>query len=202
MSGIDWQAIATVSAAVLGALIAGSVASLNRRDDTLGKAERLSKLVDSIVEPTSRALAQDLRDAYVVQWTLKQMAPRMPLLNAIAMAFYVIGAIGFAGLCFILIPLKIEDLGDLLGNGEVWTLYWMSAISLVVAQFLRSWVIENRRAWIVQEAMWRGISLPTADSQKRVKVDFGRVIAFASPFPSLFLRYDALLDRIFRKSER
>lgn len=184
MATSDWQPVATVGAAVLGALIAASVAFLNRRDDSLGKAERLSKVADGMTDSPSRQLVKDLRDGYVVEWSLHRMAPRMPLLNGIAMVSYVLALLSFVSLLAIFVP--VTDLQKLVVDANFWAAYGAVVLTLAVAQIARAWVIESRQRWVAQERTWRGLEAPVPDRQKRVKVDFKRVLALASPF-NLFL---------------
>jgi hypothetical protein len=182
MAAADWQPLATIAAAALGALIAGSVAFLNRRDDSLAKAERLSKVTDSMRESPGKRLVTDLRDFYAVEWSLRRSAPRMPFLNGVAMFFYLIGLALFVSLGFLVIPKGFDALFD----ANFWELYGSAILVFAIAQICRATVVASRNAWVLQEREWRGLEPPVSDRQKRVKIDALRVLELASPINMLF----------------
>jgi hypothetical protein len=183
MTTFDWQPIATVAASVVGVLIAASIPYLNRADNTLGKAERLSTVADSMGDSSKRELVCELRDSYVVDWSLQRIAPRLPLSNGVATVFYVIG-----GLAFLSFVLLASDSRAQPPTGGTWILYGVTVMSISVAQITRAYVLESRDTWVAEERKRRGLPAPASDHEQKVKVSFTRAVMRANPLGALSAR--------------
>lgn len=139
-------ALVTAAAAIIAPRLAG-------RGDDLKRVERLTKLLQDLVDSPQRKLLEQLRDDYATLWALRQAAPTFQLLrNASRITYY--GGV----LVLIIGPLSL-----LLTPGMQW---WYSAYYVGGAALLATGSALHRRhrarqnQWMAGELRRRGLRAP------------------------------------------
>lgn len=163
--GFNW---AQVFAAVLASLVAVWVARVNRREDELGRAARLTSVSSGMSDGAARSLVNDLRDGLVVEWSLRAQAPRFRGWGALTSILYTAGSALFV-LWFLVLALA---------HGAFWTwgVYAGALVLINTGQFCRIRQLRKRRAWIEQERLWRGLPAVTPESRKRISRDTEKIL--------------------------
>ncbi|MFE4949821.1 hypothetical protein ACFQ9V_06900 [Leifsonia sp. NPDC056665] len=106
----------------------------------------------------AKQLVDELRDQFVIEWSLRQRAPVFAHFGFAAAALYTAG-----GLLFVVWILSV-----VLAKAAAWTwaIYVTSLVALNVAQATKLRQIRKRRAWIEQERQWRGLSSEIPEATK------------------------------------
>ena len=76
-------------AAVIAGVVALVAVAMNARSDNMKKAERLTAISTAMSQSTERRLIEELRDDYVTNWALRQMAPAQQTLKWFTVIAYV-----------------------------------------------------------------------------------------------------------------
>jgi hypothetical protein len=156
----------TLMAAAFGAAVTAWIALVNRREDELGRAARLTTVADTMTPGNGRDLVEQLRDEYAIDWALKHQAPRFRFLMLAVWYLY-----SFTVVLFVWwLVLVIADGFKLNGGHAVsaWFLYGAVYVVMLAATWCDARLRRKRRAWMEQERRWRGIPLPVAESAKTI----------------------------------
>lgn len=138
--------------------VAGAVVAprLNANPDELKRAESLTALLTALPPSPQRDLLEQVRDDHAVVWALRQAAPMLPGLRAVARTAYSAG----------ILVLLAAAVSLLLTPGYQWW-FWMSylagAVLLVVGAALDRVRSSRRRAWMSAERVSRGLRAPVDD---------------------------------------
>lgn len=150
MDDSGWRSILSLVATIGAAIPALYALTAGRH--TLGKAERLTKLAQTMVPSSARTLVEDVRDELAVEWSLIQWAPRYRAKQVWSWALWVLG--GLSLLIFVLFAITKQAFS------WTWGSYTVALLLMGGALYVKARRDFARRSWMDSERAQRWIRPP------------------------------------------